>query len=178
MNTEELHHRIQRIFLDEKTRERLLKELEQASGYQREVMKEFLEAYESETLKTLNEKTETIEEQLENARSSLPERKDDIISKEVAMEMLSDLEGIFLSKEKLAKFLTFSDDRLLYNLEKMFQGELKDFFIEIRLQKAAFQKQKQDDLKKSVTEEIFSSKQRSEQLDAFIEEVKSHIKQH
>ena len=176
MNTDELQQRIQRVLLDEKTRERLLGELQSASQEQLKAMKNFLDTYESETLNTLNEKAEAIEEQLEQARSFLPERKEDTVSKETALKILSDLEEIFLNKEKLAKFLTFSDDRVLYNLEKMFQGDLKEFFKEIRLQKEAFQKAKSDDMKKHLSEEILSSQSRQEKLNDFLNEAKKIIR--
>lgn len=176
-----LESQIQRLMLNKSERKRLLDELKSLSQERLNQLAELIQEHDEEALKVLSEKAreqnETHQKFIENA--GIPSEK---LSEAEVKDVLGIVENAFKNPNQLADVIALSDDSFLLQVEQVIvdslqkpeqKEEFRRFFHEVRLQKAAVEKEVQAEQKEKLIEAILQIEEQSRQLDALIRQAET-----
>lgn len=182
VNLDLLVQQIQRMLIADEDKQRLLKELEKMNHEQRDQLEELIQEHDQEALEVLDKKAA----ELEGAKQSLNAlRPDQEVSEQEAQGVVADLKQALSNPKAFATLLANSDDALLKEIEQMLVAGLQhnadlveechDLFREVRLQKAAFIEQDQQEQKELFKEAVISRKQQVDRLDNLIHQAEKML---
>ena len=180
-----LTSQIQRLLISEADKSRLLDELKSLNEEKIQQFAELIREHDAEALEILNAQSDEREKEKQNFLSQ-PFAQKNKLSESNGRAFIKDLEEVFNDGKKLAEFIALSDDVFLRKLETVFINALKNqpeaklefqqFFREIRLQKVAFEKEKQGRERKELVEAIEKTREQSKTLDALIAKAETVLK--
>jgi len=184
LNPSHIASQVQRLMLSETDKQRLLEEIKTLDESRLRMMTDLIREHDQEALSILDEKSreqEKIKESVSSFGGPSPEQP----SEADAKLTLQQLEEIFLDPEKLAQFLAQTDDLFLRQMEEIFlkalqdepsyQEEFRSFFREVRLRKAAVEKNLGEEEKKALVEAIIKTEEQSRKLDELITEAEKAL---
>lgn len=173
-----LAQHIHRLMISSSERQRLIEELKALDEGRRLQLSALLQEHDQEALKVLDEKAGEIEEMKVRLTEGWPKEQGTDDLKNTALQ----LKDILNNPEKLAQLIAASDDMTLKKLEEVIEGglehnpqvlkECQQFFTEVRLQKAAFIKEGEQEQKRLLQEALISRKEQNDQLDVLIGKAK------
>jgi len=177
LNPSHIASQIQRLMLSETDKQRLLEEIKTVDETRLKMMADLIREHDQEALSILDEKNQE-QEKIKESVSSFGGPSFEQPTEADAKFTLQQLEEIFLDPEKLAQFLAQTDDHFLRQMEEIFlkalesepayQEEFRSFFREVRLRKAAVEKNLGDEEKKALVEAIIKTEEQNRRLDELI----------
>lgn len=177
INTTMLAQQIQRLLVDDKDKQRLTDQLEGMNEEKKLELVKLIQDHDKEAMGLLDQKAEEIEAvkgQLNKV--SAPEED----SAEELREISVQLKELLKDPEKFSRLIAECDDAQLAQIQTIieagFEGKedallrSQQFFQEVRLQKAAFTKERQEEQKQLMKEAIMSRKEQNIKLEGLIKE--------
>ncbi len=177
INTQMLAQQIQRLLVGDKDKQRLIDQLQDLNEEKKLELVQLIQDHDQEAMGLLNKKAEEVEAlkgQLNIVSATQEDSAEEL--KEVALQ----LKQLLSDPEKFSLLIAECDDSQLAQVQAVieagFNGKAdallrsQQFFQEVRLQKAAFTKEGQEEQKKLMQEAIISTKEQNMKLEELIKE--------
>ena len=175
ISTPMLAQQIQRLFISEEDKKRLLEEVEKLSDDKKLHLVEVIQEHDAEAMGLLNKKANEVGKIKEELVDQMPGKD---LSEEEKQKIYDQLKEHMKSPEKLAELVAVSDDYMLSQIEEIISEGLKKnpelqqqsrlLFQELRLQKAAFVNDAEGKQNEMLKKAVLERKEQSETLDSLI----------